>query len=30
VSLKTVEVHLGRAHSKLGIEGRSQLSDALA
>ena len=30
VSLKTVEVHLGRAYTKLGIKGRSQLPDALA
>lgn len=30
VSLKTVEVHLGRAYTKLGIKGRSQLADALA
>jgi len=30
VSLKTVEVHLGRAYTKLGIKGRSQLGDALA
>jgi DNA-binding CsgD family transcriptional regulator len=29
VSLKTVEVHLGRAYTKLGIKGRSQLADAL-
>ncbi|MBE2316548.1 AAA family ATPase [Solirubrobacter sp. CPCC 204708] len=30
VSLKTVEVHLGRAYTKLGIKGRSQLKAALA
>ena len=30
VSLKTVEVHLGRAYTKLGIKGRSQLEAALA
>ena len=30
VSLKTVEVHLGRAYTKLGIKGRSQLPEALA
>ena len=30
VSLKTVEVHLGRVYTKLGIKGRSQLPDALA
>ncbi|MDA0178736.1 AAA family ATPase [Solirubrobacter phytolaccae] len=30
VSLKTVEVHLGRAYTKLGIQGRSQLADALS
>jgi len=30
VSLKTVEVHLGRAYTKLGIKGRSQLAQALA
>ena len=30
VSLKTVEVHLGRAYTKLGIKGRSQLPAALA
>ena len=29
VSLKTVEVHLGRAYTKLGIKGRSQLPQAL-
>jgi DNA-binding CsgD family transcriptional regulator len=29
VTLKTVEVHLGHAYAKLGIRGRSQLSDAL-
>jgi DNA-binding CsgD family transcriptional regulator len=29
VSLKTVEVHLGRAYTKLGIKGRSQLPEAL-
>ena len=27
VSLKTVEVHLGRAYTKLGIKGRSQLAE---
>jgi DNA-binding CsgD family transcriptional regulator len=30
VTLKTVEVHLGRAYAKLGIRGRSQLAEALA
>jgi DNA-binding CsgD family transcriptional regulator len=30
VSLKTVEVHLGRTYTKLGIKGRSQLAEALA
>ena len=30
VSLKTVEVHLGRAYTKLVIKGRSQLEAALA
>ena len=30
VTLKTVEVHLGRAYSKLDIKGRSQLAAALA
>ncbi|HEY6891814.1 MAG TPA: helix-turn-helix transcriptional regulator, partial [Solirubrobacter sp.] len=30
VSLKTVEVHLGRAYTKLGIKGRSQLAEALS
>lgn len=30
VTLKTVEVHLGRAYSKLDIKGRSQLPAALA
>ena len=30
MSLKTVEVHLGRAYTKLGIKGRSQLEAALA
>jgi DNA-binding CsgD family transcriptional regulator len=30
VTLKTVEVHLGRAYAKLGIKGRSQLPAALA
>jgi DNA-binding CsgD family transcriptional regulator len=30
VTLKTVEVHLGRAYGKLGIQGRSQLAAALA
>ncbi len=29
VTLKTVEVHLGRAYGKLGIQGRSQLEAAL-
>ena len=29
VSLKTVEVHLGRVYTKLGIKGRSQLPEAL-
>ena len=29
VTLKTVEVHLGRVYSKLDIHGRSQLPDAL-
>ena len=29
VTLKTVEVHLGRAYGKLGIQGRSQLHAAL-
>ena len=29
VTLKTVEVHLGRAYSKLDIRGRSQLAQAL-
>jgi ATP/maltotriose-dependent transcriptional regulator MalT len=29
VSLKTVEVHLGRVYTKLGIKGRSQLARAL-
>jgi DNA-binding CsgD family transcriptional regulator len=29
VTLKTVEVHLGRAYGKLDIRGRSQLADAL-
>ncbi len=29
VTLKTVEVHLGRAYGKLGIQGRSQLAAAL-
>jgi DNA-binding CsgD family transcriptional regulator len=29
VTLKTVEVHLGRAYSKLDIHGRSQLAQAL-
>jgi DNA-binding CsgD family transcriptional regulator len=29
VTLKTVEVHLGRAYSKLDIRGRSQLRQAL-
>jgi DNA-binding CsgD family transcriptional regulator len=29
VTLKTVEVHLGRAYGKLGIQGRSQLKTAL-
>ena len=29
VTLKTVEVHLGRAYAKLGIGGRSQLASAL-
>jgi len=29
VTLKTVEVHLGRAYTKLGISGRSQLADTL-
>ena len=29
VSLKTVEVHLGRVYTKLGIKGRSQLAEAL-
>ena len=29
VSLKTVEVHLGRAYTKLGIKGRWQLPEAL-
>jgi DNA-binding CsgD family transcriptional regulator len=29
VTLKTVEVHLGRAYGKLGIQGRSQLARAL-
>ncbi|WP_028066504.1 helix-turn-helix transcriptional regulator [Solirubrobacter soli] len=29
VSLKTVEVHLGRTYTKLGIKGRSQLPEAL-
>jgi DNA-binding CsgD family transcriptional regulator len=29
VSLKTVEVHLGRSYAKLGIKGRSQLAEAL-
>ena len=30
VTLKTVEVHLGRAYSKLDIRGRSQLAQALS
>ena len=30
VTLKTVEVHLGRAYGKLGIKGRTQLASALA
>jgi DNA-binding CsgD family transcriptional regulator len=30
VTLKTVEVHLGRVYGKLGIKGRSQLAGALA
>jgi DNA-binding CsgD family transcriptional regulator len=30
VTLKTVEVHLGRAYGKLGVQGRSQLPAALA
>ncbi|MEA2188747.1 MAG: hypothetical protein QOK16_3758 [Solirubrobacteraceae bacterium] len=29
VTIKTVEVHLGHTYAKLGIRGRSQLSDAL-
>ncbi len=29
-SLKTVEVHLARVYTKLGIKGRSQLGDVLA
>jgi DNA-binding CsgD family transcriptional regulator len=29
VTIRTVEVHLGHAYAKLGIRGRSQLSDAL-
>jgi DNA-binding CsgD family transcriptional regulator len=29
VTLKTVEVHLGHVYAKLGIQGRSQLKDAL-
>ena len=29
VTLKTVEVHLGRAYTKLGISSRSQLADTL-
>ena len=29
VCLKTVEVHLGRAYTKLGIKGRAQLAEAL-
>jgi len=29
VTIRTVEVHLGHAYTKLGIRGRSQLSDAL-
>jgi len=29
VTLKTVEVHLGRAYGKLDIRSRSQLADAL-
>ena len=29
VTLKTVEVHLGRSYGKLGIGGRGQLSAAL-
>ena len=28
VTLKTVEVHLGRAYAKLGISGRTQLASA--
>ncbi len=30
VTLKTVEVHLGRSYGKLGIKGRAQLAGALA
>ncbi len=29
VTHKTVEVHLGRAYTKLGVQGRSQLGEAL-
>lgn len=29
MTLKTVEVHLGRAYGKLDIRGRSQLAGAL-
>jgi DNA-binding CsgD family transcriptional regulator len=30
VTLKAIEGHLARAYAKLGIEGRSQLADAVA